>query len=48
MRKDDAVPGWPAVAIMVAVFAVLLRTRINPALPVLCGALVSWIAVSAR
>lgn len=43
-----AVTGWLAVAIMVAVFAVLLRTRINPALLVLGGALISLFAFSAR
>ena len=43
-----AVTGWLAVVIMVAVFAVLLRTRINPALLVLCGALVSLFAFSVR
>ncbi len=43
-----AVTGWLAVVIMVAVFAVLLRTRINPALLVLGGALISLFAFSAR
>jgi len=45
MSKDDALPGWLAIA--VAVFVVLLRTRINPALLVLGGALVSLVAFSA-
>ena len=45
---EGAVTGWLAVVIMVAVFAVLLRTRTNPALLVLCGALVSLAAFSAR
>ena len=35
-----ALTGWTAVAIAVAVFALMLRTRINPALLVLGGALV--------
>ncbi len=43
-----AVTGWLAVVIMVAVFAVLLRIRINPALLVLGGALISLFAFSAR
>lgn len=43
-----AVTGWLAVVIMVAVFAVLLRTRINPALLVLGGALISLFAFSVR
>jgi hypothetical protein len=47
MSKDDALPGWLAVAIAVAIFVVLLRTRINPALLVLGGALVSLVAFSA-
>ena len=48
MSKDDALPGSLAVVIMVAVFAVLLRTRINPALLVLGGALISLFAFSVR
>lgn len=48
MPKDDAVTGWLAVVIMITVFAVLLRTRINPALLVLGGALISLFAFSAR
>lgn len=45
---EGAVTGWLAVVIMVAVFAVLLRARINPALLVLGGALVSLFAFNAR
>ncbi|HEV2056727.1 MAG TPA: chromate transporter [Methylomirabilota bacterium] len=45
---EGAVTGWLAVVIMIAVFAVLLRTRINPALLVLGGALISLFAFSAR
>jgi hypothetical protein len=48
MPKDDAVTGWLAVAIAVAVFVVLLRTRMNPALLVLGGALVSLFAFRAH
>lgn len=45
---EGAVTGWLAVVIMIAVFAVLLRTRINPALLVLGGALISLFAFSTR
>lgn len=48
MSKDDALPGWLAIAIAVAVFVTLLRTRVNPALLVLGSALISLIAFSAR
>jgi chromate transporter len=45
---EGAVTGWLAVVIAVAVFAVLLLSRANPALLVLCGALVSLFALSPR
>jgi hypothetical protein len=48
MSKDDALLGWLAVAIAVAVFAVLLRTRTNPALLVLGSALVSLFSFRAH
>lgn len=45
---EGAVTGWLAVVIAAAVFVVLLLTRVNPALLVLCGALVSLFAFSPR
>ena len=45
---EGAVTGWLAVAIAAAVFVVLLLSRVNPALLVLCGALVSLFAFSPR
>jgi chromate transporter len=45
---EGAVTGWLAVAIAAAVFVVLLLSRANPALLVLCGALVSLFAFSPR
>ena len=45
---EGALTGWLAVAIAAAVFVVLLLSRVNPALLVLCGALVSLFAFSPR
>jgi chromate transporter len=45
---EGAVTGWLAVVIAAAVFVVLLLSRVNPALLVLCGALVSLFAFSPR
>ena len=45
---EGALTGWLAVAIAAAVFVVLLLNRVNPALLVLCGALVSLFAFSPR
>jgi len=45
---EGALTGWLPVVIAAAVFAVLLLSRVNPALLVLCGALVSLIAFSPR
>ena len=45
---EGALTGWLTVAIAAVVFAVLLFSRVNPALLVLCGALVSLIAFSPR
>jgi chromate transporter len=45
---EGALTGWLAVAIAAAVFVVLLFSRVNPALLVLCGALVSLFAFSPR
>jgi chromate transporter len=39
-----ALTGWVAVAIAIAVFALVLRTRINPTLLVMGGALIGLIA----
>lgn len=41
-----ALTGWLAIAIAVGCFAMLLRTRINPALLILCGALIGLFAFS--
>jgi len=35
-----ALTGWLTALVAVAVFAAMLRTRINPALLILCGALI--------
>lgn len=40
-----AVTGWVTAAVAVAVFAILLRSRINPALLVLVGAVVGLVAL---
>jgi len=40
-----AVTGWVTAAITVCVFAILLRSRINPALLILTGALVGLLAL---
>lgn len=40
-----AVTGWATAAVAVAVFAILLRSRINPALLVLVGAVVGLVAL---
>jgi len=45
---EGAVTGWLAVVIAAAVFVVLLLSRVNPALLVLGGALVSLFAFSPR
>ena len=45
---EGAVTGWLAVVVAAAVFVVLLLSRVNPALLVLCGALVSLFAFSPR
>lgn len=42
-----AITGWPAATIAVGVFAILLSTRINPALLVLGGALIGLFAFRA-
>jgi len=42
---EGAVTGWLAIVIAVAVFTVLLRTRINPALLVLGGALLGLLTL---
>ena len=39
-----ALTGWHSMVISVAVFILLLRTRINPALLVLCGAVTGLVA----
>ncbi|HTX59892.1 MAG TPA: chromate transporter [Verrucomicrobiae bacterium] len=39
-----AITNWVALALAVAVFAATLRTKINPALLILCGAVVGGIA----
>jgi chromate transporter len=43
-----ALTGWIGVIIAVVVFALLLGTRINPALLVLCGAAVGLFAFGGR
>jgi chromate transporter len=43
-----ALTGWIAVAISAVVFALLVSTRINPALLVLCGAVAGLVAFGAR
>ncbi len=40
-----AVTGWVTAAVAVSVFAILLRSRINPALLVLVGAVVGLLAL---
>ena len=40
-----ALTGWHSMVISVAVFILLLRTRINPALLVLCGAVTGLVAL---
>src|SRR5262249_52271654 len=40
-----ALTGWHSIVISVAVFILLLRTRINPALLVLCGAVTGLVAL---
>jgi len=40
-----ALTGWHSMVISVAVFILLLRTRINPALLVLCGAVTGLLAL---
>ena len=39
-----ALTGWITVVVAVAVFAAMLRTKINPALLILCGALIGLFA----
>jgi hypothetical protein len=48
MSKDDALPGWLAIAIAVAVFMMPLRTRVTPALLVLCGAVAGLFVFGGR
>jgi len=43
-----ALTGWVTVATAAAVFVLLLRTRLNPALLVLCGALVGLAALGGK
>ena len=43
-----ALTGWTGVIISVVVFALLLRTRINPAFLVLCGAVVGLFVFGSR
>ena len=40
-----AVNGWITAAVMIAVFALTIRTKFNPALLILCGAVVGVIAL---
>jgi chromate transporter len=40
-----AVTGWVTAAVAVSVFAIVLRSRINPALLILCGAVVGLVAL---
>jgi chromate transporter len=42
----EALTSWIAVLIMVAVFTILLRSRINPAILVFCGGLIGLFAFS--
>jgi chromate transporter len=41
---EGALSGWVAIAIAASVFATLLRSKVNPALLVLAGAVVGLVA----